>query len=116
MNIRTMMISFVAVFVIAACGSGGGDSDVPATDDDKVWFVARAEEDDADVLMMFNSDSRSHLFYLPRAPHDGRWHLVLDTSLPSPADIHPPGKEVELEPTITYHVKAYSMVVMISKW
>ena len=75
-----------------------------------------AEQDDADVLMMFNSGSRSHLFYLPRAPHDGRWHLVLDTSLPSPADIHLPGEEVELEPTITYHVKAYSMVVMISKW
>jgi glycogen operon protein len=76
----------------------------------------RAAEDDVDVLMLFNADDRSHLFYLPRAPHDGRWRLALDTSLPSPDDIHPPGQEVELGPTIAYHVKPYSMVVMISKW
>jgi isoamylase len=75
-----------------------------------------AAEDDVDVLMLFNSDDRSHLFYLPPAPHDGRWRLALDTSLPFPYDIHPPGQEVELEPAIVYHVKPYSMVVMISKW
>jgi hypothetical protein len=30
--------------------------------------------------------------------------------------IHPSGAEVELEPTIAYHVKARSMVVLVADW
>jgi glycogen operon protein len=75
-----------------------------------------AAEDDVDVLMMFNSDTRTRLFYLPPAPHNGRWRLALDTGLPSPLDIHPAGTELALEPTIAYPVKGRSMVVMISNW
>jgi hypothetical protein len=75
-----------------------------------------ADEDDADMLLMFNSDVRSHLFFLPPASHNGIWHLLLDTNRPSPADIHAPGEEVELEPTIAYHVQPRSMVVLVSKW
>jgi glycogen operon protein len=75
-----------------------------------------AAEDDVDVLLMFNSDTRSRLFYLPPAPHNGRWHLALDTGQLPPLDIHPIGQELELEPTIAYPVKFRSMVVMISKW
>ncbi|MCK6627754.1 MAG: glycogen debranching protein GlgX [Anaerolineae bacterium] len=75
-----------------------------------------AASNDADFLVMFNSDIRARLFYLPPAPHNGRWRLVLDTGQPSPLDIHPPGKEIELEPTIAYPVKGRSIVVMLSKW
>lgn len=75
-----------------------------------------ATGNDVDFLVMVNSDIRSRLFYLPPAPHNGRWRLVLDTGQPSPLDIHPPGKEIELEPTIAYPVKARSIVVMLSKW
>ncbi|MBN1992888.1 MAG: glycogen debranching protein GlgX [Anaerolineae bacterium] len=75
-----------------------------------------AAEDDADVLLIFNSDDRSHLFYLPPAFHTGQWYLALDTSRPSPDDIYPPGEGVELEPMMAYHVKPYSMVMLISKW
>jgi len=75
-----------------------------------------ADEDDVDVLIMFNSDDRSHLFYLPPAPHNGTWHLLLNTSLPTPTDIHTPDEEPELAPVIAYHVHPYSMVVLVSKW
>ncbi len=102
--------------------SGGYDADWDPTDKRLMCVLdgsreeTGADEDDVDVLMMFNADDRSHLFYLPLAPHDGRWHLVLDTALPSPRDIHSPGEEAELQPMIAYHVKARSMVVMVSKW
>ncbi len=103
-------------------GPSGADADWDPTDK---WLMCTldgakeetgAEVDDVDVLMMFNADELGRLFYLPPAPHAGRWHLALDTALPSPHDIHPPGQEVELEPTIAYHVRGRSMVVMISKW
>ncbi len=80
-----------------------------------------AEEDDVDVLMIFNADEYPRLFHLPLALHhrswparNGRWRLVLDTGLPCPGDIYPPGEEIEVE-TAIYHVKERSMVVMISK-
>jgi glycogen operon protein len=75
-----------------------------------------AAADDADILMMFNADTASHLFCLPPAPHKGRWYLALDTGLASPQDIHPVGEEVELPPTMAYHVQPHSMVVMVAKW
>jgi isoamylase len=83
-----------------------------------------ATVDDVDILMMFNADDRSHLFYIPPTPHNGNpaepcrtcWHVVIDTGLPSPDDIQPAGQEVELTSTITYNVKPHSLVVMISKW
>jgi len=75
-----------------------------------------AETDDVDVLMMFNADERSHLFFVPPAPHETKWHVVIDTSLPSPKEIRPPGQEVPLFPVYAYHVKARSIVVFISRW
>ncbi|MBN1218295.1 MAG: glycogen debranching protein GlgX [Anaerolineae bacterium] len=102
--------------------SSGRDADWDPTDKRLMCLLdgskeeTGADSDDGDMLMMFNSDVRSHLFYLPLAPHDGHWHLLLDTSLPSPDDIHPPGQEIELAPIIAYHVKPRSMVVLISTW
>ncbi|MFN8460066.1 MAG: glycogen debranching protein GlgX, partial [Anaerolineae bacterium] len=75
-----------------------------------------AAADDVDVLMMFNAETSARLFYIPPAPHQGRWHVALDTGLPSPHDIYPPGQEMELQPMIAYPVQARSLVVMISKW
>lgn len=75
-----------------------------------------AGRDDVDVLMMFNADECSHLFYILPVPHQGEWYVVLDTSLRPPDDIRPPGQEILLESTMAYHVKARSMVVLIAKW
>ena len=75
-----------------------------------------ADEDDMDGLMMFNSGDRTALFYLPPPPHQGQWRLAIDTSLPSPHDIHPYGDEVELDATLAYPVKARSLVVLVACW
>ena len=74
-----------------------------------------ADEDDVDVLMMFNANTYSRLFYIPPPLGQGTWHLVLDTSLPSPKDIHPAGAERKLPPMIVYPVRPRSIVVMIAK-
>jgi glycogen operon protein len=74
-----------------------------------------ANRDDVDVLMMFNADLNSHLFYLPPAPHSHRWHVALDTGLPAPYDIRLPGREIEVGPSIAYQVHPRSMVVLFAK-
>lgn len=103
-------------------GPSGHDADWDPTDK---WLMCTmdgareetgAERDDVDVLMMFNADEQSRLFYLPPTPHEGVWHRVIDTSLDCPDEIYPPGQEVELEPAIAYHVKGRSMVILISGW
>ena len=43
---------------------------------------AGAEEDDVNVLMMFNADVEPRLFHLPPTPHKGQWRLIIDTGLP----------------------------------
>jgi glycogen operon protein len=100
--------------------STGRDAEWDPTDRRLMALLNGAKEetdaavDDVDVLLLFNADERSRLFYLPPAPHNGRWLLLLDTGLSSPADIFAPGQEPELAPAIGYHVKRRAMVVLIS--
>ncbi len=75
-----------------------------------------AAEDDVDVLMIFNAAEQPYDFVIPAPPHSGRWYLVIDTSLPSPNDIHPAGEELQIETTATYPMQERSMVVMIARW
>ncbi len=75
-----------------------------------------ADKDDSDVVLMFNADLRSHLFYLPPPPHaEWRWFVAVDTGMHHPRDIFPTGKEIELEDMVAYHVQSRSVVVLISK-
>lgn len=62
------------------------------------------------------ADDQAALFYLPPPPHSGRWRLAIDTNLPSPHDIRPSGAELELEPALTYRVRARSLVVLLADW
>ncbi len=75
----------------------------------------RANSDDVDVLMMFNADTQARTFTLPPAPHQGIWHRIIDTYLPSPRDVCPEDEAIAMT-NDTYEVKAYSMVVMFSPW
>ncbi len=75
----------------------------------------RAETDDVDVVMMFNSEIAPRLFYLPPAPHHGRWYLAVDTGRPAPGDVYFPGEEIALEPSFVYPVKPRAMVVLIAR-
>jgi glycogen operon protein len=73
-------------------------------------------EDDVDVLIMFNASEQSRLFYLPPAPHKQGWWVVIDTSQPPPFDIRLEPDTLKLRPTSVYYVKSRSVVVMFSSW
>lgn len=75
-----------------------------------------ANEDDVDVLMLFNADDKQHTFHLPNAPHNSQWYPIIDTSLPSPLDIRRPHENDSLPSHHTYSVKPRSVVLMFSSW
>jgi glycogen operon protein len=75
----------------------------------------KAEQDDVDVVLMFNAEVTPRTFYLPPPPSGDKWYVAGDTGQPSPQDAHFPGEEVELEPSPIYRLKAHSMAVLIAK-
>lgn len=75
-----------------------------------------ADEDDVDVLLMFNANEESRLFFLPPTPHRKSWRLVVDTALPSPLDIRMEHDSISLKPASVYYVKSRSLVLMFSSW
>ena len=74
-----------------------------------------AEYDDNDLYLIFNTSEKSLAFSLPKLPSGRKWWRAIDTSLPSPQDIVPDGKEVFIKPNSRYTAASRSTVVLISK-
>jgi glycogen operon protein len=74
-----------------------------------------AEYDDNDLYLIFNASEKSLAFSLPKLPSGRKWWRAMDTSLPSPQDIVPDGKEVFVKPNSRYTAASRSTVVLISK-
>ncbi|HPY20485.1 MAG TPA: glycogen debranching protein GlgX [Polyangiaceae bacterium] len=66
------------------------------------------------LFFILNSDQRGKYVRLPVASL-GRWHRVVDTSLPPPMDFVEEGEEVALEPEDGYWVNARSTVILCTK-
>jgi glycogen operon protein len=77
--------------------------------------AVEADRDDNDFFVMFNSGEKAVLFSVVPAGKGKRWHLKIDTALPSPGDIIPPDEEPEIDIQAKYQVKARSCVVLIAK-
>jgi glycogen operon protein len=75
-----------------------------------------ADQDDNDFFVMFNGGEKSVSFAICDALEGKVWVRAVDTSLPSPEDITPPGKEKPLARPDTYQLKGHSMVILISKF
>lgn len=75
------------------------------------FFLAGASLGDSDIYVMINGTSRPVTFVIQRG-EEGDWKRVIDTSLPSPADICEPGAEVKGGGR-QYVVSARSIVVLI---
>jgi glycogen operon protein len=76
-----------------------------------------AEQDDVDVLGMINASDKFEIFYLPAAPHQQLWWLVIDTSRPSPHDIFiDHDHSIAIPAQTIYRVKPRSIVIMFSMW
>ncbi len=74
-----------------------------------------AEEEDDDIYVCFNMDVEARTCELP-SPRAGRaWHRAIDTSLPSPEDIAPQGREPLLTSQDRYRVHARSSIVLVAR-
>jgi glycogen operon protein len=71
-----------------------------------------ADRDDSDFFIMFNSSKEQTSFKVPPALGGKKWFRVIDTALPSPNDILPPGSERPIPTDGVYILKARSMVVL----
>lgn len=75
----------------------------------------RADRDDNDFYMMFNSTTRDRVFAVCAPPGNKAWYRVVDTSLDSPEDIVEPGEESFLGRPEQYVVHSRSIVVLLAR-
>ena len=74
-----------------------------------------ADKDDNDFFIMFNSGSEAANCKICEPLGGKKWVRTIDTALPSPDDILPPGSEAVLDDRSVYRLKERSMVVLISR-
>ena len=73
-----------------------------------------AVEDD-DIYVALSSHHAPLRFETPRLPEGRRWHLAVNTSMPSGDDIHVVGKEPVLDDPGGITVGAYSVVILVGR-
>ncbi|TAL37223.1 MAG: glycogen debranching enzyme GlgX [Spirochaetes bacterium] len=66
-----------------------------------------------DIYMAFNASLCGRFTQIPPSPSGARWRRVVDTSLPSPADILEPGTGQPLEGD-RYYVQRLSVLVLVA--
>jgi len=79
-------------------GSGRGEEDAPGA-----FYAA------------FNMHREPLRFVLPTLPHGMHWHLMAETSKPSPQDIHEPGSEPALEPGAPLVLLPFSATLCVGR-
>jgi isoamylase len=72
----------------------------------------KADKDDNDFLLMFNSGNQDVPFLLPMSPCGSLWHLKIDTA--GVVDVYPKGESKLLTDQRIYWVSARSVVVLVS--
>ena len=73
------------------------------------------DEHDADIHVMMNMHYSELEFQIRTLPDQRKWHRLVDTFAPSPADICDEGKEPLLLNQKTMMVSPRSIVVLISR-
>ena len=74
-----------------------------------------ADRDDNDFFLMFNAFAEQREFIVCEPPKGKRWHLAIDTGLPSPGDILEPGQERLVPNQDRYPLKPRSVAVLMAK-
>ena len=75
----------------------------------------RADRDDNDFYIMFNSTTRERNFTVCDPTAGRRWYRAVDTALDPPQDIVEPGAEAPLSDPSCYVVRARSIVVLLAR-
>ena len=74
-----------------------------------------ADQDDNDFFIMFNGGVKPANFKVCESLEGKQWFRAVDTGLPSPEDILPPGNEKPLDSSGFYRLRERSMAILISK-
>lgn len=88
-----------------------GEPDLSHDSQCLAFLLAGANHNDADIYVMINGTSKAVTFVIQQGK-DGNWKRVVDTSLPSPADICEPDAEMKGGGS-QYILSARSIVVLI---
>jgi glycogen operon protein len=67
------------------------------------------------IYVVMNSHWETQYFEIPLPPDNTKWHVAVNTGMPSPEDIFKPGSEPELGDQGHFLVSAYSVVVLVAK-
>lgn len=70
---------------------------------------------DNTVYVAMNMHWENHHFELPHLPPGHHWHVFVNTSMPTPEDVYPIGKEPRLTNQKQFLVGARSVVILIEK-
>jgi isoamylase len=74
-----------------------------------------ADQDDTDLLMLFNATGDNVEFFVIQPKPGQRWYRVVDTGLDSPHDVVPDEEGVRVQELTSYLVRSRSLVLMISR-
>jgi isoamylase len=91
----------------------GRDVDMSTNSRHLAFYLDGRSQDDVDLYVMINAHEKDLTFQIQEY-QPGRWHLVCDTSRPSPQDIHPEDQQ-PLIPAAQYRVAAQSVVILRSR-
>jgi glycogen operon protein len=74
-----------------------------------------ADRDDNDFFIIFNAGVKQVTCRICEPLPGKKWYLAVDTSLRSPEDILPPGRERRLPDQDEYFMQGRSMAILLSK-
>ena len=74
-----------------------------------------AEGRQESLYAAFNMHKDPLEFHLPSPPDGTRWHLLADTTQPSPEDFHEPGDEPVLEPGRPVTAFPHSVILCVGR-
>jgi isoamylase len=72
-------------------------------------------DDEPGLFFMYNAWQDPVTFALPTPPGGRRWHLAMDTSRPSPDDVHTTGAEPPLGDQQHYDLDARTCVILVGR-
>ncbi len=77
-------------------------------------YIFPDDPDHSHLCMFFNANAEPVRFTLPPTPGGGKWLLAVNTSAPSPDDIHEPGSEPELTDHDSLNVESRALVILVN--
>ncbi|MBL8795362.1 MAG: glycogen debranching enzyme, partial [Planctomycetia bacterium] len=100
-------------------GTRAWDADWSGTGRTLAFMLTGSHEptqyEDNSIYVILNMHWDTHGFALPEPPHGQRWHVFVNTDMPSPQDVWEPGNEPLLEEQAFVLAAGRSVVILVGK-